>query len=219
MNNFLRVTAQMYRFGLAKNYTCLQDVTYNVQKIKLNMSVFPKTNLINLLKLYEDAFLLHWCMPDLIPQNEWQKFSLGINKMTVPKQNGQIIIAEATAIGNYMLENHRPTLNELYKYAKRCVMKESFELIMLFAHQTQQVDVFKSSNFYPLMRIARNASSHSDGGTIEWPKDFVKKGIITIEHKEIKFDINQVGDELDIRAGELLELLQDVRQWCNDNFK
>ena len=26
MNNFLRVTDQMYKFGLAKNYTCSQNV-------------------------------------------------------------------------------------------------------------------------------------------------------------------------------------------------
>ena len=72
--------------------------------------------------------------------------------------------------------------------------RESYELILLYCHETKQFQVYKAEPWFQFARILRNVVSHKEGGTLrEWPKDLLANGITAVVWRNRTFDTRMLG--------------------------
>ena len=79
----------------------------------------------------------------------------------------------------------------------RAMARESYELILLYCHETKQFQVYKAEPWFQFARILRNVVSHKEGGTLrEWPKDLLANGITAVVWRNRTFDTRMLGTPL-----------------------
>jgi hypothetical protein len=90
------------------------------------------------------------------------------------------------------------------------MVRESYELILLYCHETKQFQVYKAEPWFQFVRILRNVISHKEGGTLRgWPKDLLGRGITAVTWRNRTFDTTMLSTALTFYPPEGLELLQD----------
>lgn len=171
------------------------------------------------LKSMEELFVLTWMLPNLVDKAVWYKFIAGEAYCALPRRDGSVQHTDFKDAATSLFYGNELFLGAQSKQSKRILIKETFEILTNYAEKTNQFDKFRLSKFYALLRILRNATSHRDMGTIEWPKDMIKAGVFEVSHKTVSLSYSQQGQEPDIGAGELLELIQDVRRYYTEYFE
>jgi hypothetical protein len=100
----------------------------------------------------------------------------------------------------------------------RAMMREAHELILLYCRETEQFPIYKAQPWFQFARILRNAASHEEGGTLEWPRDLREKGITSVTWREKTFDTTMVGQQIVFYPPDGLELLKDQIDFVSEKL-
>ena len=166
-----------------------------------------KDELLNGLNNILNNFLYGFMCSRLVTPEAWRAASSGA--VLFKGREGDVQIQ----LGPLSKRVLNPTLGFTRNYENsllRAMVRESHELILLYCHETQQSEVYKTEPWFQFARILRNVVSHKEGGTLrEWPRDLLKKGITAVAWRNRTFDTTMLGTVLFFYPPEGLELLND----------
>jgi hypothetical protein len=170
-------------------------------------NALTKDQLLNGLNNILNNFLYGFMCSRLVTPEAWSEVS---SRAAVFKGRDGDVQIQLGPLSKRVLN---PTLGFTRNYENsllRAMVRESYELILLYCHETKQFHLYKAEPWFEFARILRNAISHKEGGTLrKWPKDLLDRGIKTVAWRNRTFDMTMLGTALIFYPPEGLELLKD----------
>lgn len=117
------------------------------------------------------------------------------------------------------LRKDQPTMvDEFQKMLRRSVVAESFEVLALYCHESDQTGKLHGLNWYHFARILRNTVSHKRGELIIWPPELEKKGISSVTWRHRTLDSSMAGKPLQMYDAEILALITDEISFVDNSL-
>jgi hypothetical protein len=94
---------------------------------------------------------------------------------------------------------------------KHALVRNTHEVICMYAEETAQFDTYRQAPFFQYARIVRNTLSHKDGSILHrWPADLTKASITHVEWRGRRINQSDVGNVLALDPWELFTLHEDL---------